>query len=164
MIFVTVGTHEQSFDRLLREVDNLVKEGTIKENVIMQTGFSEYQPKNCTYYNFLSFEKMNQYIEDARIVITHGGPASFLAVIQHNKIPIVVPREKKYHEHINDHQVDFVKIVAEKMNNIVPIYDISKLKNAILTYDNYLDPSRNNLSNNVKFNKDFIKLVDKMFE
>lgn len=57
MIFVTVGTHEQSFDRLLREVDNLVKEGTIKENVIMQTGFSEYQPKNCTYYNFLSFEK-----------------------------------------------------------------------------------------------------------
>ncbi|QKT15260.1 glycosyltransferase [Limosilactobacillus reuteri] len=164
MIFVTVGTHEQSFDRLLKEVDNLVKEGTIKENVIMQTGFSEYQPKNCTYYNFLSFEKMNQYIEDARIVITHGGPASFLAVIQHNKIPIVVPREKKYHEHINDHQVDFVKIVAEKMNNIVPIYDISKLKNAILTYDNYLDPSRNNLSNNAKFNKDFIKLVDKMFE
>ena len=31
MIFVTVGTHEQPFDRLLTEIDRLKENGTIQE-------------------------------------------------------------------------------------------------------------------------------------
>ena len=40
MIFVTVGTHEQPFNRLIEDVDNLCETGVINEPVIMQTGFS----------------------------------------------------------------------------------------------------------------------------
>ena len=40
MIFVTVGTHEQPFDRLIRKVDELKENGIIQEDVIIQTGFS----------------------------------------------------------------------------------------------------------------------------
>ena len=47
MIFVTVGTHEQSFNRLLKKIDELKKDGIIQEDVIMQTGFSTYEPKYC---------------------------------------------------------------------------------------------------------------------
>lgn len=45
MIFVTVGTHEQPFNRLVKAVDDLKKNGVIIDEVIMQTGFSTYKPK-----------------------------------------------------------------------------------------------------------------------
>ena len=42
MIFVTVGTHEQPFNRLIQKIDELKKDGTIQDDVIIQTGFSTY--------------------------------------------------------------------------------------------------------------------------
>ena len=39
MIFVTVGTHEQPFNRLIQKIDELKKDGIINEDVIIQTGF-----------------------------------------------------------------------------------------------------------------------------
>ena len=47
MIFVTVGTHEQPFNRLIKAVDELKRDGVITEDVVMQTGFSTYEPKYC---------------------------------------------------------------------------------------------------------------------
>ena len=37
MIFVTVGTHEQQFNRLIEEIDRLKENGIIKDEVIMHT-------------------------------------------------------------------------------------------------------------------------------
>ena len=107
MIFVTVGTHEQPFNRLIQKIDELKKNGIIQEKVIMQTGFSTYEPKYCEWSKLLPYKDMVQNVADARIVITHGGPASFIMPLQVGKIPIVVPRQKKFEEHVNDHQVEF---------------------------------------------------------
>lgn len=52
MIFVTVGTHEQPFNRLIQKVDELKKDGVITEDVIIQTGFSTYEPKYCQWSKF----------------------------------------------------------------------------------------------------------------
>ena len=49
MIFVTVGTHEQPFNRLVEYIDQLKENGTISEEVIIQTGFSTYEPKHCRW-------------------------------------------------------------------------------------------------------------------
>ena len=78
MIFVTVGTHEQPFNRLVKAVDELKRDGVITEDVIMQTGFSTYEPKYCQWSKLLPYQQMIKNVEDARIVITHGGPASFI--------------------------------------------------------------------------------------
>ena len=43
MIFVTVGTHEQPFNRLIQKIDELKKDGIIQDDVIIQTGFSKYK-------------------------------------------------------------------------------------------------------------------------
>ena len=79
MIFVTVGTHEQQFDRLVKEVDRLRKNGDIEEEVIAQIGFGTYEPVSCQWSRFYPYQKMCEYVDEARIVITHGGPSSFLA-------------------------------------------------------------------------------------
>lgn len=94
MIFVTVGTHEQPFNRLIEYIDNLKRDGIITEEVIMQTGFSTYEPKYCVWSKLLPYKEMVQNVADARIVITHGGPASFVMPLQIGKTPIVVPRQK----------------------------------------------------------------------
>ena len=56
MIFVTVGTHEQPFNRLIQKVDELKRDGIIKDDVIIQTGCKEeefegicnwWYPKMC---------------------------------------------------------------------------------------------------------------------
>lgn len=135
MIFVTVGTHEQPFNRLIKTVDELKRDNKIKEDVIMQTGFSTYIPQYCEWSKLIPFQQMIKNVEDARIVITHGGPASFIMPLQMGKIPIVVPRQHKYDEHVNDHQLEFTRSVAERMGTIVLVEDIKELGNVINKYD-----------------------------
>ena len=101
MIFVTVGTHEQPFNRLVKKVDALVANGSIQEEVVMQTGFSTYKPEHCKWQKMMSFDEMQQNLKNARIVITHGGPSSFIEALQFGKVPIVVPRQEKFHEHVS---------------------------------------------------------------
>lgn len=135
MIFVTVGTHEQPFDRLIEAVDKLKKNGIITEEVIMQTGFGTYEPKYCTFSKLFPYEEMIKKVEAARIVITHGGPASFIMPLQMGKMPIVVPRQKKFGEHVNDHQVEFARAVAERMGTIIVVEDVSTLGDVICEYE-----------------------------
>ena len=152
MIFVTVGTHEQPFNRLLKKVDELKKDGIIQEDVIMQTGFSTYEPKYCEWSKLIPYQQMIKNVEDARIVITHGGPASFIMPLQIGKVPIVVPRQHKFDEHVNDHQVEFARNVAERMGTIIPVEDIEKLEEVITDYDQIVAGMRHGISsNNEKF-------------
>lgn len=165
MIFVTVGTHEQPFNRLLECVDKLKEDNIITEEVIMQTGFSTYVPKNCEWKKLFPYDAMIENVKKARIVITHGGPSSFIMPLQEGKIPIVVPRQKKYEEHVNDHQVDFAKAVAERQKNIIVVTDIEVLKDTLLNYDNIItkmDVSQQ--SNNANFNKKLEIIIDELFK
>ncbi|MDW2799770.1 glycosyltransferase [Clostridium boliviensis] len=164
MIFVTVGTHEQPFNRLIMYVDNLKRAGVITEEVIMQTGFSTYEPKYCKWSKLLPYNDMVKNVANARIVITHGGPASFIMPLQIGKTPIVVPRQKVFDEHVNDHQVTFSKAVAESMGTIIPIIEIDDLQNIILDYDKIVADMPSGIkSNNDKFNIQLAEMVKEMF-
>lgn len=161
MIFVTVGTHEQPFNRLIKAVDELKKEGIITEDVIMQTGFSTYEPKYCKWSKLIPYQQMIKNVEDARIVITHGGPASFIMPLQIGKTPIVVPRQYKFGEHVNDHQVEFARNVAERMGTIIPVEDISTLGEVIKNYDEIVAKMGHGMSsNNEKFCKELETIVN----
>lgn len=164
MIFVTVGTHEQPFNRLVNKVDELKRDGVITEDVIIQTGFSTYEPKYCLWSKLIPYQDMIKNVENARIVITHGGPASFIMPLQIGKTPIVVPRQRQFNEHINDHQVEFTRKVAERLGTIIAIEDITTLGDTITNYDEIVsDMGHGIYSNNEKFCKSLEILVDEMF-
>ena len=84
MIFVTVGTHEQPFNRLIQKVDELKKDGTIQDDVIIQTGFSTYEPKYCQWSKLIPYQQMVKNVKDARIVITHGGARDIIGSAKKN--------------------------------------------------------------------------------
>ena len=131
MIFVTVGTHEQQFDRLVRAVDELRADETIREPVFVQTGYCTFEPNHCEHSKFVPFKRMKEMMAQADVVITHGGPSSFIEAMAAGKVPVVVPRRSDLAEHVNDHQADFVRIVAERQGGIVPVYDMTDLPQAI---------------------------------
>lgn len=164
MIFVTVGTHEQPFDRLIKYVDELKRKGIIKEDVIIQTGFSTYEPKFCKWRKLFTYKEMVRNVEEARIVITHGGPSSFIMPLQIGKIPIVVPRQRRYGEHVNNHQVEFTKAVAERQGNIIVVDDIRRLRKIIADYESIVSAMPAEMkSNNAKFNRSFERIVNNLF-
>ncbi|WP_394523277.1 glycosyltransferase [Lacrimispora sp. JR3] len=161
MIFVTVGTHEQPFNRLVKAVDELKRDGVITEEVIMQTGFSTYEPKYCQWSKLFPYQQMIKNVEEAHIVITHGGPASFIMPLHIGKTPIVVPRQHQFEEHVNDHQVEFARNVAERMGTIIPVEDISKLGEIITNYGEIVAGMGHGMtSNNKKFCDDLENIVD----
>lgn len=158
MIFVTVGTHEQGFDRLVKEIDRLKGEGIIQEDVIIQKGYTEYEPQHCESYKLIDYDKLQQYLTEARIIITHGGPASFIAPLSIGKTPIVVPRQKEFNEHVNNHQVEFVKQVVERNNSLIPVYDIKDLEDKIVNYEQIVKDMGDNYTSN---NRNFVTQLEK---
>ncbi len=165
MIFVTVGTHEQPFDRLVRCVDGLKGDGVITEKVVIQTGYSTFEPKHCTWRPLYPYREMEEKVEEARIVITHGGPSSFLMPLRMGKIPIVVPRQLRFGEHVNDHQVSFCRAVAERMGTILVVEDTERLRDVILNYDPIVSSmGKGQESNNPKFIAEFEKIVEQIME
>ena len=165
MIFVTVGTHEQQFNRLIEEIDRLKGNGIIKDEVMRQTGYCTYDPKYCEWSELLPYDQMLENVDKADIVITHGGPSSFIMPLQIGKIPIVVPRQKKYNEHVNNHQVEFSTAVKQRYGNIIVVKNIKNLEKAILRYDKIVRTMTTELdNNNAKFNEKLETIVEDMFQ
>lgn len=165
MIFVTVGTHEQQFDRLIACVDKLKGKGVIADEVVIQTGFSTYEPKYCTWQKLYPYDEMLRLVNEARVVITHGGPSSFIMPLQVGKVPVVVPRQKKYGEHVNDHQLEFARAVAQRQGNIIVVEDVDELADVLLKYDTMVETMHFGLnSNNHVFCERISAIVEELFE
>lgn len=130
MVFVTVGTHEQPFDRLMREVGRLVEVGELSD-VIVQYGYSTVQPQDCHCEAFLPYREMCRLYAEADVVICHGGPSTFLEAMAAGRVPVVVPRLARYGEHVNDHQLAFGNKFAERVGGIEVVEDVSALAVAI---------------------------------
>lgn len=102
MIFVTVGTNEARFDRLLQAVADLRTD----EEIVVQHGHStRTAPPGAKLVDFLPFDAMTETMRQARLVVTHAGVGSVLVSLANGQRPVVVPRRKRYREAVDDHQL-----------------------------------------------------------
>lgn len=130
MIFITVGSQKFQFDRLLEEVDKLIETKKIKDDVMAQIGYCTYIPKNFKFEKFLDRDQFNEMMEKCDLLITHGGTGAIIAGVKRSKKVIAIPRDKKYNEHVDNHQYDIVNQFSD-MNLIYGIKEIDELENAI---------------------------------
>ena len=131
MIFVTLGSQKFQFNRLLQEIDKLVKNNILKEEIFAQIGYSDYLPQNYKYKNFLSREEFIEYEDKSDYVITHGGTGAIIGAVKKGKKVIAVPRLAEFGEHVDDHQLQLISQFAE-MKLIIPCYEIGCLADAYL--------------------------------
>ena len=155
MIFVTIGTHPDQFDRLIRRIDEIAP--LIKEEIIVQKGFTKYIPKNVKYFEFT--DKMDEYYKNARLVIAQSATSLIEFIIKYGKPVITVPREAKYKEHINDHQVEFAEYFSKK-SGVLMIRDMKKITPELLkTYNKKTKLDLTGLHN---IQKRIIKVIDSL--
>jgi UDP-N-acetylglucosamine transferase subunit ALG13 len=106
MIFVSVGTHEAPFDRLLRSVYALA----LDEQIVVQRGPSRVRSSGrVVEAEYLSFDEVVRHIRKARAVVMHAGVGSVMVALANGKRPIVMPRLHRFDEHVDDHQLELAR-------------------------------------------------------
>lgn len=128
-IFVTLGSQKFQFDRLLKSIDKVCQESDEYE-IFAQIGYSKYVPKNFEYRAFLDRDQFTEQLNNADIVITHGGTGAIIGAVKKGKKVIAVPRLEKYGEHVDDHQIQIIK-QFENSNLLCPCYDLDNLGEVI---------------------------------
>ena len=130
MIFVTVGSQKFPFNRLIEKVDQMAGEGVIREEVLIQTGTSDYIPRHCRHRDFYDREEFKTMIDTCTVLITHGGVGTGIDAVKRGKKVVAVPRLARYGEHVDNHQLQLLE-QFHRMNRIEGCRDVEKLPGAL---------------------------------
>jgi len=117
LIFVTVGTHDQAFSRMLAGIEALPD----RAEIVIQYGYGTAPSGVSHAAAFMSFGEMEQYFEAADLVVTHAGVGSILCARRAGHTPIVVPRYHELGEHVDDHQVELTRALAQ-LGEVTPVW------------------------------------------
>jgi len=160
MILVILGTQDKQFPRLLEAIDREINNGTIKDRVVVQAGQTEYSSPNMEIFDLLPAPEFDKLMDQADLIITHGGAGSILGAIKREKKIIAAARLAKYREHHNDHQKqiigefasqgyllelkDFSKLgkLIEKSKTFKPKKFESNTKNMVKLLENYIEDTQ----------------------
>lgn len=144
-IFVTVGFENFPFDRLVQVIDQSVQNKLIPPPTMVQTGHSAYEPRFCPWKRFLPFDHFLAYLEGADIVVCHAGVGTTLLALSRGKVPILFPRQAKYHEHVDDHQKEFVGKMVE-LGKVLAAFEGPDLIRLVQNYHALIPPLESRLS------------------
>ena len=140
MIFLTVGT-QFPFDRFIRAVDNIFDQGLIDEEIFAQIGETSYKPRNFESVASLEKKVFDERFKKASSVISHAGVGTITVALKNHKPLLVMPRMKRYKEHVNDHQVATAK-KFEELGHILAVYDVKDLPNGIRKLKTFIPRER----------------------
>lgn len=176
MIFVSLGTQDKPFNRIIDYVISL-KENLKElqsEKIIIQLGQTKLiksenerieKLENIIIYDMLKPEKMKDIIKDSDIIITHAGVGTIMECLEMGKEIIVVPRKVENLEHVNNHQEE-IAFEMKKKGFLTKVDTYEELENKIimLLKDKYTNEDNKNkkkyISNNEKFNDNLIKYLE----
>lgn len=131
MIFVSVGANPHPFDRLVKKIDEMVGNGKIKEEVVLQIGTTSYKPKYIKKVKkFWDVKEHEEILRKCSLIISHGGLGNIIDAHRHRKPIIIVPRQRKFNEHIDDHQSEIARYLGKKKVCYV-VYDLKDLEKKI---------------------------------
>ena len=109
MIFVTLGTQDKPFNRLLEAIDKEIDKGTIKDKIVVQAGCTKYESSNMEIFDLIPMDDFDKLMSECDLLITHGGVGSIVGGLNKDKKVIAIPRLAQYGEHVNDHQLQIIE-------------------------------------------------------
>lgn len=107
MILVTLGTHPKPMDRLVRELDALIERRELTQDVVITAAAYGEQPGRARALGIQPYAVLERMAKAATVMVTHGGPASIALALSYGHVPVVVPRDPEFGEHVDDHQIQF---------------------------------------------------------
>lgn len=125
MIFVTVGSTQIPFARLIRALDHLPG-----KELSVQHGPVPPPPEAFERRAFMEFPEVVERMEAADVVVCHAGAGSILCALRAGHTPVVVPRLERYGETVDDHQVELARALAAD-GRVIAVEDLEKLAEAV---------------------------------
>ena len=160
MIFVTLGTQDKTFERLLYAVQKQIDSGFLKnEEIVVQAGQTKFKSGDMKIYGMLDMETFEKYMNECDLLITHGGVGSIIDGLKRQKKIIAAARLYEYKEHTNDHQLQIVDTFADegyilklddfdKLNEIIEKSRTFKPKKFIFNNSNFVNNLKEYIDNN----------------
>lgn len=134
MIFVTVGTQSNGFQRCLKEVEYLVSKYNITEEIVAQIGYTKFHSDKFKCFDFITENQYTEFVSKARLIITHAGSGALFQSMKHGKKVIAMARLHRYNEIADDHQLELLS----KLSNDGYILDgTESLEKAYLKLGNF---------------------------
>lgn len=156
MIFVCVGSRDYQFNRLIEKLDELVGNGTVKEEIVAQIGKSQYEPKNYKWFRFLDANDFKEYQKNSDLIISHAGTGALIGALKLEKQVISVPRLAKFGEHIDDHQTQISTALKDE-GYLREVLDMENLADTIREcYENPIQKRYNRPSYVIDIIDDFL--------
>lgn len=141
MIFLTVGT-QFPFDRLVKTVDEVAGEGVLDEEIFGQIGKTSYKPQHFQYTDYLDKAEFDKCIERCSGIISHAGIGSIVMALDNDKPLLAMPRLRRYHEAVNDHQVDICE-KFEELGHMLVAHNAEDLRERIKQLKSFVPQKRN---------------------
>lgn len=144
MILITVGSTLFPFQRMATLVEHISHVRQNRERIIFQYGHTppHFVDAKVISSPFIPHAKLLEYMQDARVIICHGGPATIYQALSFGKVPWVLPREYQYGEHLNNHQAEFADFLSR--HGLVRIVTPKTLMHRILTSNRVIPPIQKN--------------------
>ena len=156
MIYVTLGTQDKPFTRLLQKIEEQIEKGNIKEEVIVQAGYTKYTSEKMKTFDLVERDEFVRLIHNCDLLITHGGVGSILTGLKNQKKIIACPRLYKFGEHMNDHQIQIVSLFA-KEGYILEFQEDDELESILKKVENFKPKEfQSNTEQFVKLIEEFI--------
>ena len=125
MIFVIFGNVPIPFLRLAEKIDEISERST--QRFIIQKGHTGYQFPNAQARDFFPGREMGRHINEADLIVCHGGFGAISEALRAAKKVIAVPRLEGEHNHSQRELVE----ALEKEGYLLAVYDIADLEKQI---------------------------------
>lgn len=100
-VVVTLGTINYPFDRMLAGCLRAIPAGS---DVYWQAGRTDASAHGIDAHALAPPAELRAAIREADVVVAHAGVGSALEVIEAGRCPVLVPRQARHGEHVDDHQ------------------------------------------------------------
>ena len=121
---VSVGNAHQPFTRLLNAV--AANAPSLPQPVIVQHGHTPFSSKDCRAVPFFEMSEFERLIADSTLVIVQAGGGGVLQALRSGKVPVVMPRQERLGEAVDDHQGNWGRALY-KTGRVVLVEDAAQL-------------------------------------
>lgn len=129
-VVVTVGVESYSFRRAF---ERLVEILPASADVLWQSGVTDTDGLGIHASRWVPTAELMAAIAQADVVVCHAGVGSALTALSAGKCPVLLPREARYGEHVDDHQFEVAGLLAARglaVTRRVGVLDLDDLAQA----------------------------------
>jgi UDP-N-acetylglucosamine transferase subunit ALG13 len=111
LIFVALGTDEHPFRRAIEIVAPLAEE----HELLVQHGHTPPTGiPRARWLEFMPYDDVVAVMREASAVVCHSGVGTIMTALGCGKRPLVLVREQRHGEHVDDHQRQVAKALSDR--------------------------------------------------